>query len=66
MADRGRSLVALSTPVPGAPDVSLATDSPVFSPAQVAELCADLDAIEAARGEWSLTTRTARAGTRRR
>jgi hypothetical protein len=66
VADRESALVALSTPVPGAPDVALATDSPVFSPAQIAELCADLDAIEAARGEWSLATRTARAGTRRR
>ena len=66
MAERVPSLVALSTPVPGAPDVTLATDSPVFSPAQVAELCANLDVIEAVRGEWSLTTRMARAGTRRR
>lgn len=66
MTERESPLVALSTPMPGAPDVTLATDSQVFSPAQVAELCADLDQMEAARGDWSLATRTARAGTRRR
>ncbi len=63
VTDRARSLAALATPMPGAPDVSTATDSPVFSSAQVAALRAELDAV---RGEGSLTTQAARAGTRRR
>jgi hypothetical protein len=60
------SLLAVSAPLPGAPDVRLARDEQVFSPVQVLELCAELDKIDKALGEGSLTTRTARAGSRRR
>ena len=60
------SILALSAPLPGAPDVRLASDQQVFSAVQVLELCAELDKIDKALGEGSLTTRTARAGSRRR
>jgi hypothetical protein len=60
------SILDMSAPLPGAPDVRLATEAQVFSPVQVLELCAELDKIDKALGEGSLTTRTARAGSRRR
>lgn len=66
MSGQRLSILAMAAPLPGAPDVRLASDEQVFSPVQVLELCAELDKIDKALGEGSLTTRTARAGSRRR
>lgn len=46
LTDNGCDLVALSTPIPGAPDVSQATDERVFDRAALCDLREALDRLD--------------------